>query len=57
MKTWLIALLFLPLVVAAEVYRTVDEGGSITYSDRSGPGAEPVKLPGLSDCHEITVSF
>jgi hypothetical protein len=36
--------LALPLVAAGEVYRSVGEDGSITFSDRGGPDAEAVEL-------------
>ncbi len=33
-----------PVSFAAEIYRSVDEKGRVTYSDRPSTGAEPVKI-------------
>lgn len=38
-------LLALPLTVSAEVFRTVDEHGNVTFSDQPSKNAERVKLP------------
>lgn len=36
-------------VVAAEVYKTVDENGNVVFTDRPpGDGTKPMELPGLS---------
>ncbi len=47
-KYYLISCLILgfatPLSFATEIYRSVDEKGRVTYSDRPSTGAEPVKI-------------
>ena len=47
-KRFLVLPLLLPLVAGAEVYRSVDDAGNVTYSDLPAPGAERARLPGLS---------
>jgi len=34
--------------VRGEIYRYVDESGTVVYTDRPRPGAEKVELPGIS---------
>ncbi len=43
MRILLLSLLFFAGQVAAEVYRSVDEDGNITYSDKPTEGAEKIK--------------
>jgi hypothetical protein len=43
MRILLLSLVFLAGQVVAEVYRSVDEDGNITYSDKPSEGAETIK--------------
>lgn len=46
---FLLALTLCAPLLAAPVYKVVDENGNVTYTDQAPePGAEPVELPGLS---------
>lgn len=36
----LACLLFSPCLLASDIYRWIDDGGLVTYSDRPGPGGE-----------------
>lgn len=47
-RYFLLLPLLLPLAAGAEIYRSVDEAGNVTYTDLPAPGAERAELPGLS---------
>lgn len=51
------ALLVLAGSAQAQVYKTVDEDGNVTYTDQPpGPGAEPVELPGISVIESVPMA-
>ena len=37
-------LVLLAVAASAEVYRSVDEQGNVTFTDKPGPGAEPIEI-------------
>ena len=44
-----LSLAFMASPLTAEVYKTVDKDGNVTYTDKPPPdGSEPMELPGLS---------
>ncbi|MGB5439503.1 MAG: DUF4124 domain-containing protein [Gammaproteobacteria bacterium] len=48
MKKLLVLLVLISCAAAAEIYRSQDEKGEWTFSDRPSPSAERMKLPPLS---------